>query len=1014
MTTKARVKGVAYIGWRGILGCEVIELGDSPMTGLLGSSGAGKTTLALCLANALLPDRKVLDIQPISGVTDVQAAGTDALAGKIDPEADFAYVVLDIVTRFGKRLVAGIYAEKVDERAELTRWLINDAPEDIELKDLMAVIEDDDQVYYPAYPGLKQHLATRGIDVVTCRTIGEYGQALHEAGILPSSMRNKTDRSLYANLLKTTFRGGLSGEVASRLKEYLLTGQRQVPEIVRGLQECADEIFKTKSAITAADKELTLLQSTYGLGREIIESSLRWLCDDEDMYEQQLEIEIERRDENEIQTKTCIKSNEQLKEKIQEMEDKKKEAREKAQQSLGEFHSRKDELLTQQQTINDSLKEAWEERRKYETGKELWLGVQELYSAATHDEAREWVETRILDIGRRTFRVEEQLEAAHEEMQRLEHGKSSVAAEILASKVGGDPLEKVFASLSEKEALATELTLFGMTEGVVGVDKNILKDLPAESDLPETFWLGSSAPQNQEIESIGDWLVTTAHCGHIVTHKGRQPMFGRDAKERRMETLQGKIKNYKKEIASLSLENERFTCRNDGLRTLLDQRKKQVIYYLDNRRTFEIKNREAEILKVEKKVAFDIASIKKEIEKAIGTIRVSDKPFDNELTLLKKEFDSNKLEWLKLEGSLPSISRRIKEYSDMLTKLYHEEKEIKIILGEEFDSMLEFSSQLPDIDIDDVTETLMSKITELRFALIEEVPERKEFLESIRAKDRVKTIQLWPLLLEIVRERINIDLANTDGIDLIQAAKDRRAELNSELVDHEKNAKVRAKGIGSTIRSTINISKLKIDKLSRLGNDIQFGNIVGIRLRLVPKKEMLELLDQFSGQLVLFAKNKPIEVALKEWFDKGLGEGTGRVLKGSDLLDYRNYVDLAVEAKWRGGDWASVASASLSGGESIGCGLALALMLMRSIAARGDLKPELITPLFAMDEIHRLDDKGVAMIVNLAKRENFQVVVTAQKITPSYNCTLYNLTRIPDPDRLIIRGIKIHTEQKAA
>ncbi len=115
-----------------------------------------------------------------------------------------------------------------------------------------------------------------------------------------------------------------------------------------------------------------------------------------------------------------------------------------------------------------------------------------------------------------------------------------------------------------------------------------------------------------------------------------------------------------------------------------------------------------------------------------------------------------------------------------------------------------------------------------------------------------------------------------------------------------------------------------------------------------------------------------------------------------------------------GGDWASVASASLSGGESIGCGLALALMLMRSIAARGEVKPELITPLFTMDEIHRLDDKGVAMIVSLAKRENFQVVVTAQRITPSYDCTLYNLTRLPDPDRLIIRGIKIHTEQKAA
>mgnify|MGYP001821548614 CR=1 FL=1 len=89
-------------------------------------------------------------------------------------------------------------------------------------------------------------------------------------------------------------------------------------------------------------------------------------------------------------------------------------------------------------------------------------------------------------------------------------------------------------------------------------------------------------------------------------------------------------------------------------------------------------------------------------------------------------------------------------------------------------------------------------------------------------------------------------------------------------------------------------------------------------------------------------------------------------------------------------------------------------MLMRSIAGRGESKPETITPLFAMDEIHRLDDAGVAMIVNLARRENFQVVVTAQKIEPSYDCTLYNLTRIPDPDRLVIRGIRIKNQEAAA
>ena len=79
----------------------------------------------------------------------------------------------------------------------------------------------------------------------------------------------------------------------------------------------------------------------------------------------------------------------------------------------------------------------------------------------------------------------------------------------------------------------------------------------------------------------------------------------------------------------------------------------------------------------------------------------------------------------------------------------------------------------------------------------------------------------------------------------------------------------------------------------------------------------------------------------------------------------------------------------------------------RALASRGEIKPDQITPLFAIDEVHRLDPKGQGMIVEFAKRENFQVFVTASSLKPSYACTLYALERIYEPEeRLVIRGME--------
>ena len=137
-------------------------------------------------------------------------------------------------------------------------------------------------------------------------------------------------------------------------------------------------------------------------------------------------------------------------------------------------------------------------------------------------------------------------------------------------------------------------------------------------------------------------------------------------------------------------------------------------------------------------------------------------------------------------------------------------------------------------------------------------------------------------------------------------------------------------------------------------------------------------------------------------------------MEGKHLLDYRNYVDMVIEARRRDGAWN--AAVSLSGTESIGSGLAIALMLTRSIAYRGEasgegVKVDQIRPLFTVDEVSRVDPEGQKMLADFARRENFQLLVTAPTLRPDYNCYLYALSRHYSPkERLIIRGVRVKAQ----
>jgi len=998
--SKAKIDRVAYIGWRGIVGCEVLEL-DEELTALVGPTGAGKSTLVMCMDYAILPDRRTMEIRPISDVQDMHNAGTDTLAARIDPAYGYAYVVLGITGINGKQLIAGIHVSTVEGHAHFTRWLIRDVPENVLLQDLLS-IQDGDSEYYPDFPELKRHLAGKGIDISTCSTIGEYCQALYEAGVLPSSMTSVTDRTLYAKLIESTFKGGISEEIATNLKGYLLPAQTQVQELVRGLQECTNDVLKTRSAVADAKTQLSMLKSTYGVGKDAVMTALKGIGADISKTGREIvavSAFVATKQDELTSLDVSIPS---ITKQIEVAELSKKTAIENSLHELQLLGEQKEELSGIRNARKATMEETAKRLKDFNTGASLWREVAGPLGHESYEIVKSAQEKKIESLNRGIYGIETEMRTLQEEDHRLSTDRSSSTSEHLAELLGGKTLEQSLEHVSEKESVALEMTLGGLTEGVVGVDLSALTNIPISDDIPELFWMGEKTPSPRPVRETGDWYVSAAADGYIVASKKRASIFGNEARRLRRQAIAVELKALTGklgiQITARNKEQEKLTefLKNDWL----------IRIYLENRQDV---------------LAIDNAAknAKKEWELAVPAFQAAEIKYitlQGEINKISEPHDKVLADWrADLAAKTAKRPFLVKEIDDAETSLLvitqrmeacrHEEISAKEILGREFARFWAAANE-SDLPTHNVEGIQTKRMLEVGKSLGEETQNRFESFRDFDASNRISIVRMWPDLMEIIRETISIDIADKDGEDLIESMQVKREHLDSDLALQESELDVKANSIFLSINTAVRNQKAKIDKLSKLGHTIKFGNVNGIRLQLVPRTKMLELLEQFADQLSLLNKDKPVDQVLKEFFEAA---SSVRIrMDGASLLDYREYVDLVIEARRMEGDW-ELAS-SLSGGESIGCGLAIALMLTRSIANRGEasgegVKTENIRPLYGIDEISRLDAAGQKVLVDFAKRERFQLLFAAPELKPSYSCTLYNLKRIFTPEaKLIIRA----------
>ncbi|MBT3066281.1 ATP-binding cassette domain-containing protein [Rhodoferax sp. U11-2br] len=991
---EGRIERIALAGWRGMRYLE-FTLDEGPFTGLVGEPGAGKSTVAMILCNALLPDRRYVDIRPLSSIEDVHKVGVDTLAGRIEPTSGYAYILMDVRLPHDARLVAGFHAAVVDGKAEFTRLVIEDAPLQWPLQDFLRAVEGD-QEYYPDHGELMAHLARQGVSMRICRTVREYGELLNNAGILPCDYSDNTERFLFGKLLESTFRGGVSQEVASRIKSYMLPAATRVPESVSRLQQCADTVLRTKNSLAAAEQQLALLEATYGLGKAIVTRALRQCAGERvslahitvnksrTASEAQATIDGANRELNHIAG--TIETTAQSKSLLEDEFKAKLETHELEQRAIRAV------AIERSGELSDARRRVGE----FNDGRSQWMKFAGVLAVDFDiDRAHAAMVQAGQSLMKSQTRAELQLEADSQTLQQLLAGFGQSASGALADILGVQSLAEALDEVPAEDARALEIALGGIVEGVIGVDLDALTQLKDDETFPDTFWLRTNLPDVEPLRQVGDWYAMAKPGGYIVTSKRRRLALGRHAREREIARLEGACEAARKSIKDASKARSLLQdCQNN----LLSNR--QIIQvYLDFRldehrleQELDRATRESEAADV--KVNAGIA--------VLGELNAARTERTRQLEEQLAGLDKQKRD---TEGRRDTAEKTLEASRNAIEEAQARDGELQAFQREALDSLSGSASwlhaeaeRLPLITHDDYLTVQTRAITDLGHALQGEELASLEWLGNVQPADVVSCASIWMPLRSIVSDRVSVEVLEDDSSNLISSMRERRRNLDAQLAIDRAQMRAEAKSLYSVISTEIRKQDNRIKRLSAFGEALQFGKVTGMRITMDVRKDWLEHLQRAADQIDMFATSddQPLDQKLAALFEKALNVK----LDGMALLDYRTYVDLTIEAQ-RQGEWK--AASGLSGAESIGGGLAVSLMLMRSLAHRsGEGRPKPFTPIFIVDEVQRMNADGQGLLVEFGRRQGFQVLVTALDIQARFPCTLHVMDRYSAPEETVV------------
>jgi len=260
-------------------------------------------------------------------------------------------------------------------------------------------------------------------------------------------------------------------------------------------------------------------------------------------------------------------------------------------------------------------------------------------------------------------------------------------------------------------------------------------------------------------------------------------------------------------------------------------------------------------------------------------------------------------------------------------------------------------------------------------------------------------LEAWQAVRAWLGRRVPAQVAEVmDPLLALERLRDHLEMLEGRLGRQESDLRGSSEDVARGIEVQLRRAQAQVRRLNQQLEGIHFGSIHGIRIdlrRIERMEQILKALREGQAQDLLFSAALPIEEALEEIFKRYAGGGrTG----GQRLLDYREYVELAVEVRRQSAAaWEPANPTRLSTGEAIGVGAALMMVvltqwewdanLLRPRAALGSIR------FLFLDEANRLSRDNLGVLFDLCRNLELQLLVAAPEVARADGNTTYRLVR---------------------